>query len=276
MNLNVIKYMGGKFYLKEKIYSILPNHDVFVEVFGGGANVLLHKPPSKLEVYNDLNKDLANLFYVLSFHYNEFYEKAKFLVYSREIFNIIKNEILNTKIESIPNIDRAVKVFYLYNTSFSGKMNSFGYSIKDNNHAKQFYNKINKLQSIHKRLKNVIIESLDFEEIINKYDSENTLFFLVPPYFGTESYYSTNDLSFRYEEHVRLLNQIKNIRGKFILTHYENELYTKELKDFNLITFDAVKHSFGITKLSKKKEKPRVKEFVYFNFELHLDLFKKL
>ena len=185
MNLNVITYMGGKFHLKEKIYSILPNHDVFVEVFGGGANVLLHKPPSKLEVYNDLNKDLANLFYVLSFHYNEFYEKAKFLVYSKEIFNIIKNEILNTKIESIPNIDRAVKLFYLYNTSFSGNTNSFSYSIKKR--PAFLYNKIKKIETIHKRLKYVLIESLDFEEVIHKYDSENTLFFLDPPYFSTES-----------------------------------------------------------------------------------------
>ena len=274
MNLNVITYMGGKFHLKEKIYSILPNHDVFVEVFGGGANVLLHKPPSKLEVYNDLNKDLANLFYVLSFHYNEFYEKAKFLVYSREIFNIIKNEILNTKIESIPNIDRAVKLFYLYNTSFSGKTKSFGYSIKKR--TAFLYNKIKKIETIHKRLKYVLIESLDFEEVIHKYDSENTLFFLDPPYFSKESYYSTNDLSFKYEDHVRLLNLIKNIKGKFILTHYENELYTKELKDFNLITFDAVKYSYGITKSSKMKQRPKTKEFIYFNFELHLDLFKKL
>jgi DNA adenine methylase len=267
--------MGGKFYLKEKIYSILPNHDVFVEVFGGGANVLLHKPPSKLEIYNDLNKDLANLFYVLSFHYNEFYERAKFLIYSREIFNTIKNEIFNTKIESIPDINRAVKVFYLYNTSFSGKMNTFGYSTKkDTNHSKTLYNKINKLQTIHRRLKNVIIESLDFEEVIKKYDSENTLFFLDPPYFGTEFYYSTNDLSFKYEDHIRLLNLIKNIKGKFILTTYENELYKKELENFNLITFDVIKYSYGITKLSKKIEKPRAKEFVYFNFELQTYLFK--
>jgi len=129
MNLNVIRYIGGKFFLKNKIYSILPNHHIFVEVFGGGANVLLHKPPSKIEVYNDLNKDLANLFYVLSFHYDEFYEKAKFLVFSREIFKVIRNEILNTKIESIPDINRAVKIFYLYNTSFSGNTSSFGHTL---------------------------------------------------------------------------------------------------------------------------------------------------
>jgi DNA adenine methylase len=275
VNLNFITYVGGKFYSKEKIYRIFPNHDIFVEVFGGGANVLLHKAPSRLEVYNDLNKDLANLFYVLSFHYSEFYEKAKFLVYSREIFNKIKNEVLNTKIKFIPDIDRAVKVFYLYNTSFSGNMNSFGYSINKRNHPLTLYNKINKLQAIHKRLKNVIIESLDFEEIINKYDSENTLFFLDPPYLCTEFYYSTNDLSFKYEDHVRLLNLIKNIKGKFILTHYENELYTKELKDFNVITFDVAKHSYGITRFSKKEKKPIVKEFVFFNYELQLDLFKR-
>jgi DNA adenine methylase len=273
MNLNVIYYIGGKFLLKNKIYSILPKHDIFVEVFGGGANILLNKQPSKIEVYNDLNKDLANLFYFLSFHYDEFYKKAKFLVYSREIFKIVRKEILNTKIESIPDVNRAVKIFYLYNASFSGSMRSFSYRLTSPR-SLEFYNKIKKLEEIHKRLKNVIIESLDFEEVINKYDSENTLFFLDPPYFNTEFYYSTNDLSFKYEDHVRLLNLIKNIKGKFILTTYENELYTNELKDFNLITFDTFKHSYGITKSSKKKERPKAKEFVYFNYELQQDLFK--
>jgi len=267
MNVNFIGYVGGKFYLKEKIYSILPNHTIFVEVFGGAANVLLNKPPSKVEVYNDLNKNLANLFYVLSFHYHEFYEKAKFLVYSREIFNVIKKEFLNTKIQSIPDVDRAVKMFYLYNTSFSGKGCSFGYGLTISK-AASFNRKIKKLEYVNERLKNVTIESLDFEEVIKKYDTEDTLFFLDPPYFDKEFYYSTKDLSFKYEDHLRLLQLVKNIKGKFILTTYENELYSKELKGFNLITFDAVKHSCGVTRLSKSKEKPKAKELVYFNFEL--------
>jgi len=267
MNLNVINYVGGKFFLKNKIYSITPNHTIFVEAFGGGANVLLHKPPSKVEVYNDLNKDLANLFYFLSFHYDEFYKKVKFLVYSREIFNVIKKEIQNTKIQSIPDVDRAVKVFYLYNTSFSGSGRSFGYGLTKSK-AEGFSRKIKRLEYVNERLKNVTIEALDFEEVIKKYDTEDTLFFLDPPYFGAEFYYSTKDLSFKYEDHLRLLQLVKNIKGKFILTTYENELYSTELKDFNLITFDAVKHSRGITKLSKNKEKPKVKELVYFNFEL--------
>jgi len=272
MNFNVINYVGGKYFLKNKINSILPKHDLFVEVFGGGASILLHKAPSKIEVYNDLNKDLANLFYVLSFHYDEFYKKVKFLVYSREIFNVIKKEIENTKIQSIPDVDRAVKVFYLHNTSFSGIGTSFSYGLAKSRAA--IYNrKIKKLESISKRLRDVLIEALDFEEVIKKYDTEDTLFFLDPPYFGTEFYYSADDLSFRYEDHIRLLDLTKNIQGKFILTTYENELYSRELKDFNLVTFDVAKHSCGLTKLSKNSERPRAREFVYFNFDLQQDLF---
>jgi DNA adenine methylase len=273
MNINFIGYVGGKFYLKEKIYSILPNHTIFVEVFGGAANVLLNKPPSKVEVYNDLNKDLTNLFYVLSFHYDEFYKKVKFLIYSREIFNVIKKEIENTKIQSIPDVDRAVKVFYLHNTSFSGTGTSFAYGLAKSR-AVIYNRKIKKLESISKRLKDVLIEALDFEEVIKKYDTKDTLFFLDPPYFGTEFYYSTSDLFFEYEDHLRLLQLVKNIKGKFILTTYENELYSTELKDFNLITFDVVKYSTATTKLTANKKKLRAKEFVYFNFDLQQDLFK--
>jgi len=273
MNVNFIGYVGGKFYLKEKIYSILPNHTIFVEPFGGAANVLLNKPPSKVEVYNDLDKNLANLFYVLSFHYDEFYKKVKFLIYSREIFNVIKKEIENTKIQSIPDVDRAVKVFYLHNTSFSGTGTSFAYGLAKSR-AVIYNRKIKKLESISKRLRDVLIEALDFEEVIKKYDTEDTLFFLDPPYFGTEFYYSTSDLFFEYEDHLRLLQLVKNIKGKFILTTYENELYSTELKDFNLITFDAVKYSTATTKLTANKKKLRAKEFVYFNFDLQQDLFK--
>ena len=58
------------------------------------------------------------------------------------------------------------------------------------------------------------------------------------------------------------------------MTTYENELYSTELKDFNLITFDAVKYSTATTKLTANKKKLRAKEFVYFNFDLQQDLFK--
>jgi len=164
----------------------------------------------------------------------------------------------------IPNVDVAVKTYYLFNTSFAGGiLGGFGVS-KTQNEAKCFHNKISSLYLIYERLKNAVIECLDFEEVIRRYDSEDTFFYLDPPYYGTEYYYLSD---FTEEDHKRLLSLLKQVKGKWLLSGYSNELYENELKEFNRLEFQAVKHSYGITQNSKQKERPRAVEVVWFNYD---------
>jgi DNA adenine methylase len=83
--LVIFPYIGGKFYMLDVILKLIPKHDIYVEVFGGSAKVLLNKPPSNIEIYNDYDKKIANLFYVVAFKFEEFYEKVNRIVYSRAL-----------------------------------------------------------------------------------------------------------------------------------------------------------------------------------------------
>ena len=263
--INFFNYMGGKYYLSKKLLNFIPKHHCYVEVFGGSAKLLFTKEPSNIEVINDKNKLIANLFYVVSFYFDEFYSKISTLVYSRELFKIFREKIKGYVIE-IPDIDAAVMTYYLYNVSFSGKISAFSFS-KVTKSAMPFFNKIKNLPLIHDRLKNVIIENLDYEEIFKKYDDSNTFFYLDPPYYGyeKEGYY---ELNFSVEDHKNLLNLIKKLKGKWMLSGYDNELYQEELKEYNRYEFEVVKTSYGITSLSKEKKRPNGKEVIWFNYDI--------
>ncbi len=106
--------------------------------------------------------------------------------------------------------------------------------------------------------------TLDFEDVMNKWDSEKTFFYCDPPYYGAEHYYAK---SFGKEDHLRLLNRLKQVKGKWILSGYHSELYDTELKGFPYVEIDVSKPSYGITVNSKRKTKPRATEVLWFNYE---------
>jgi Site-specific DNA methylase len=259
------QYIGGKQYLLKHLLPLIPQHKTYVEPFCGSAKLFFAKTPSQVEVLNDKNKLIANLFYCVSFHFDEFYQKVSTLVYSRVLYDMFKQDVETLADLKIPDVDVAVKTYYLFNTSFAGKVfGGFGVS-KTKNEAKSFHNKISSLHLIHERLKNAQIECSDFEEVIRRYDSEDTFFYLDPPYYGAELYYDAN---FTEEDHKRLLSLLKQVRGKWLLSGYSNELYENELKEFNRLEFQAVKHSYGLTQNSKQKERPQAVEVVWFNYEI--------
>ena len=102
------------------ILKLIPEHEIYVEPFGGSAKVLINKPPSKVEIYNDLDKRIANLFYVWAFRYNEFEKKLKRLVYSQTLFYEFYKDI-QKPLKKLGNVNDAVKTFYLLQLSYSSR-----------------------------------------------------------------------------------------------------------------------------------------------------------
>src|SRR5207245_5877478 len=86
-------YRGGKFRLAPRLVKLLPPHKVYVEVFGGAASVLLAKPPSRIEVYNDANGQLVNLFETIRNHPLLFLEDGEHLLYRRELDEAWKDQL---------------------------------------------------------------------------------------------------------------------------------------------------------------------------------------
>src|SRR5882762_141845 len=111
-----LSYIGGKNRLAKKIIEIFPRHTTYVEPFAGGAQVLFHKEPSAVEVLNDLDGDIANLFRVCQSHHEELIRCMKFMLVSRNWFAVVKAQNAAT----LTDIQRAARFLYLQKNSFAG------------------------------------------------------------------------------------------------------------------------------------------------------------
>jgi len=217
-----ISWIGGKKLLKRHIVDMFPeNTDRYVEVFGGAAWVLFHKDKhADLEVYNDYNGELVNLFRCVKHHEQELKRELSFMLNSRELFDDFKSQY-NTR--GLTDIQRAAKYFMLIKTSYGSKMSSFGCVKKNINVMIEYLNEI------QERLCKVVIENRDFENLISIYDRPSTLFYLDPPYYGTEKYYQ---VQFSQDDHERLKASLENIKGKFILSYNDHDYIKNLYKDY--------------------------------------------
>ncbi|MCL2225764.1 MAG: DNA adenine methylase [Defluviitaleaceae bacterium] len=233
-----ISWIGGKKSLRNAICERFPLSETekYVEVFGGAAWVLFHKEKhANLEVYNDINSNLVNLFKCVKYHPNAINEELENTLNAREIYDNCKS-LYNC--EALTDIQRAAKYFYMIKASFGSKVSNFGAKARDVSNAEY-------LEAFKARLKKVVIENKSFQSLIKQYDRPNTLFYCDPPYFGTERYYDTGDIPFTKEMHEELAEILRNIRGKVIVS-YNNDDYIKKLY-----------HGFNIEEISRQNNLSR-------------------
>ena len=266
-------YIGGKHILSKTIVKLMPPHKRYVEVFAGSAKVLFAKEPSEMEVINDADKKIANLFYCVAFHFQEFWDKAKWLLHSREMRKTLREKVQASEPPQLGDVEHAIATYYVILGSFSGHGAGFGYAINQPFYNMMITRKILNLRAIRKRLKKVIIECKDFEELIKTWDTEETFFYCDPPYYGAENYY---DVPFKKEDHERLLRTLKQTKGKWMLSGYHSELYDEVLKGYPYVEKKISKPSYGITKNSKSKTRPTATEVLWFNFEPDKNTLKEL
>lgn len=241
--MNIIQYPGSKDNLSATIISYFPRHKLYVEVFGGSGAVLFNKQPSEIEVYNDLDENLAVLFRVLRDPEKSklLYELIRMTLYSRAEFELSQTKITAHKF--ISDIDHALSVFLTYNLSYGGIIHhrrekdtaSFGYS-RTTSKAAQYRRRVNSIPETARRLEQVIIEQLDFRELIERYDSPDTLFYIDPPYIGTSrakgtDYYRVDDLTAGM--HIGLLEHMRKLQGAAIISGYSNKEYAPLEKELN-------------------------------------------
>ncbi|WP_300642381.1 DNA adenine methylase [uncultured Helicobacter sp.] len=244
-------WIGGKSRLAKEIVEMMPEHKLYVEVFGGGLSVLYAKPkmPKISEVVNDINGELVNLHRVIKTFPVTFTSLLSELLISREMFFDFKNKRLTPK----NKIERAVFFYYCLTYSFASKGDSF--AMPKSRPAKKLYKDFSVWS---KRLSSVCIENLSFEKLIKEYDREETLFYLDPPYMGTEDYYK-NTLGFGKKEHELLAEILKGIKGKFILSYNDTPKVRELYRGFN---FKGVSTLYTLN----IKAQRRVGEVIICNF----------
>lgn len=224
-----LSWIGGKKLLRRAIEKEFPKEGTYkkyIEVFGGAGWVLFDKERNVLEVYNDINKDLVNLFKCVKYHAPELKRELSFVLNSRSIFKEYMAQISDA---GLTDIQRAARYFMLIKLSYGSKGTTYGAIGKNIENMKEY------LLEIEKRLNKVVIENKSYEEIIKQYDSNETLFYLDPPYFNAEKYYCT---LFSEEQH-RLLNTLLcNVEGRFILSYNDDEFIRELYQDFHIIEIE--------------------------------------
>lgn len=237
-----ISWIGGKKLLRKEIVKRFPEKfDRYIEVFGGAAWVLFSKDKlANIEVYNDANGDLVNLFRCVKYHCGELQRELSGMLNSRELFY---DFVAQCYTRGMTDIQRAARFFMLIKTSYGTDCRSYGCVKKDINVMIEY------LTDIQDRLKKVIIENEDFEHLLNVYDKSESLAYLDPPYYGTERYYQEK---FSKDDHIRLNNCLKNIKGKFILSYNDCDFVRELYKDFNI---DEVQRNSNLTNRYKNKDK---------------------
>lgn len=232
----MLSYIGGKSKIGTWIRSFIPKDtEIYVEPFSGAFWVFFKMDiPSfknlKKVVYNDVNPLNVNLFRCLK-DYNKLWEISKDIpIEDSDLFESFKLEVFSEDVDlSEPNFEIAYKYAYIVSQVWSGTDPKRGNLIKNGGYVSkktgQYVSKFEIFRSKlidpkwHRYFDSITdIESLDFEDVIKKYDSPKTYFYCDPPYFKTENYYINHD--FGIETHERLANTLSNISGKFGLSYY--------------------------------------------------------
>jgi DNA adenine methylase len=237
MNHGIIPYVGGKhrlaYRLVEHCRTAAPKEDLFVDVFGGSASVLIAAADSfpKL-VYNDLDGDLCNLFRVLARPCDRvrLFRMMRALPVSRQIFNEDHSEYVGNGFSfhrTADPVERARKTLYRHLMSFGGKTRSGGFcpSCGDRHRIKEvqrYRNVLRKIVKVGQLFQSAVIENLHYSELLEMYGArDNAVLFIDPPYDGTEALYSRG---FSRTDHVFLAQQLACVRAKVVCTYYRTPM----------------------------------------------------
>lgn len=225
----IINWIGGKRLLRKTIAKLIPE-DIgsYIEPFCGAAWVLFYKEKwANLEVINDLNYDLVNMFNVIKYHPDEFTKELKWMYNSRSVF------VQQTELKPVTDIQRAVKFFYLINRSYGAKGNSFATARNGKTSSgKSHLNILDRVWAASSRFDKVYIENLDFEELISKYDCDSAFFYVDPPYVEGADYYEVVNKKF---DHERLKKCLDKVKGRWLLSYGDNSYIRKIYKNYEII-----------------------------------------
>ena len=181
----IIPWIGGKRRLAKRIIPMFPEHGCYVEPFCGAAAIYFMKDQAKTEVLNDINGELVNLYRVVKHHLEEFVREFKWALTSRQMFKWLQI----TPEETLTDIQRAARFFYLQKNAFGGKVSGQTFGTATTSAPRLNLLRLEEdLSLAHLRLSQTFIEHLAWDKCITKHDRPHTLFYCDPPYYGTEGY----------------------------------------------------------------------------------------
>ncbi|MCG8323766.1 MAG: DNA adenine methylase [Cytophagales bacterium] len=242
------------------ILSLIPEHKLYCEPFVGGAAVFFAKEKSKIEVINDLNGEVVNFYQVCKTDFNKLEKLIQATPHSRKIHRETMEILKNPKNQS--KIKRAWAFWVQTNMSYSSVIfGGYAYERKGNGTLRKFVNKkLRFTKDIANRLDMVSIECNDALQVIKSRDTNDSFFYLDPPYFNSDmGHYK----GYTQKDFTNLLDLLSGIKGQFLLSSYPSEVLTKYTRK-NKWAFHSMQQYVSVP--DKKKTKTEV---LTANYDIH-------
>ena len=224
-----LRYYGGKHRLATWVIAHFPGHLNYVEPCGGAASVLLQKPRSPLELYNDLDGNVVNFFRVLRDRSEELISTIRLTPWARAEYESCLD------VGQGDDVERARKFYVRASMSFNGAVSdntrTYGWRHSTHYNLRQppsFDMINNSLDVIASRLMGVQIESRDYQDVVRRFDSTETLIYFDPPYVQshrTQGFFYLHD--WQDEQHIAGAELMRNCAGFVVVSGYACPLYAE-------------------------------------------------
>lgn len=234
----IVPWMGGKRRLADRIFPLFPRHSCYCEPFAGGAALYFLRPvPADVEVLNDINGDLVNLYRVVQNHLEEFVRQFKWALSSRQVFKWLQD----TRPETLTDIQRAARFYYLQQSAFGAKVASQNWGTATTTPPGLNLLRLEEtLSAAHLRLASTYIERLSWQDCLRRYDREHTLFYMDPPYWQTEGY----GVAFGAEQYQEMAELLRQLKGKAIVSLNDHPFVRETFQGFHIEATD-IRYTVG-------------------------------
>jgi len=257
---SILKYPGGKSRIAEWIISFFPQHKTYLEPYFGSGAVFFNKEPSYIETINDIDGNIVNLFTVCREYPKELSAAINLTPFSRDEFERCYDQ-------SSDQIEQARRTLVRFHQSFgtcNASCNSWRNVQKHSGpRCATMWNYLPDLiVDCCQRLKNAQIEHYDALELIKRYDDENTLIYIDPPYLQELRKKNMYKYEYSLEQHKELLKVIKQSKSMIVISGYDNELYNAELAGWYSAEIET------LAQMGKKRT-----EKIWFNYVVNTKIF---
>lgn len=260
-----IRWVGGKSRLRKYIVPLLPEHSCYVEPFGGAAWVLFGKPPSMVEVLNDIDQELITFFRVVKHKPDDLIASFEWELVARAEFE----RLANLDPTTLTDVERAHRFYYILMAGWGGELDypRFQTSISDGGHGNRLIGALKhlreRLEPVYHRLQTVIIENLTWQACVERYDNPKTVLYLDPPYPDNGCNYKHNMQD--WNDHKQLAHRLAQTRCKWILSSYDMPEIRDLYKGCRVI---SVQSYSGMRKQKNGSERVLNEEVLIVNFDV--------
>jgi len=235
----MIPYLGNKSTLSDFLKQYVPkNPTKWIEPFGGGFNLFftldLKQYPDTEFYYNDINPLNCILFEHLK--NDDFIKLIKSTNVTKELFEDSYNNLVDKtkkskkKVIIVDNSEEKA-LSWLIILCCGDIKDLMSKEFKGNSVFEMLKYKLSHYSEYFKR---IIVSNVDYKEVFNQHDSEDTFFYLDPPYVGFEDYYINN--SFKGESHSELSKELKNLKGKWLLSYYKFDKLEEWYSNYKVVS----------------------------------------